>query len=291
LEKIVSFSFQKIFFLFFLFFLLSSQVWSSEIKRTQILMGDIPVTIQIKTRESLKTKAMDAMSKAFQKAQNLENILSEFKPNSEVSFFNHLPPSKSMALSSPFFEVMNLALQVSIQSDGAFDVTYPSGPPISYRDLILDKVHHSILKLKPLKIGLGGIAKGYIVDYMSATLRKKGFKNFLIAAGGDLYAQGRWTVQIINPKTNQPSDLTLLLKNQAASTSGLYERGNHIVDARTHQKTKKLLSTTIIAKNASLADAWDTTSFILGEEETRKRLPKKIILILIDLQGKTKFIF
>lgn len=287
----MSFSLQRIFFLFFFFFSFSSQVWSFEINRTQILMGDIPVTIRIKTNESLKTKAVYAMSQAFQKAQNLENILSEFKPNSEVSSFNRLPSSYNMVLSRPFFEVINLALKVSIQSDGAFDITYPSGPGISYRDLSLDKSRHKILKLKPLQIALGGIAKGYIVDKMSHALKKEGFKNFFIAAGGDVYAQGTWEIQIINPKTKQPSHLTLVLINQAASTSGLYERGSHIIDARTHQKTKKLLSTTIIAKNSSLADAWDTTAFILGEEEIRKKLPKKMTLILIDHQGKIKFIF
>ena len=131
------------------------------------------------------------------------------------------------------------------------------------------------------KVAFGGIAKGFAVDEAGKILKALGFDDFLIDAGGDLFAQGSncqgktWRIGIRDPRdASQLSDI-ILVKDAAVTTSGDYEqhyeirgqRWSHIIDPVTGYPQKRVVSATVIAPNAQEADALSTALCVLGGEK------------------------
>jgi thiamine biosynthesis lipoprotein len=145
---------------------------------------------------------------------------------------------------------------------------------VSYRDLQLDPDRRTITLLRPLTLDLGAVVKGLAVDAAARELEP--FRDFAIDAGGDLYlggsnAQGSpWCVGIRHPRRENELIDSLRVSNQAVCTSGDYERrspaGNHILDARTGKPTQAVVSATVVASGAMLADGLATAAFVLGPE-------------------------
>ncbi len=240
------------------------------VTRTQLLMGNVPVSLSIKTSKKNEGKAMEAMEAAFNEARRLENEVSEWAPESQTSLLNRKAGKALIPIGKDLIEILQLARQVSEITEGAFDITFASpcrgrsSTCPSYKDVIV-LAELSLGYLRPgVKIALSGIAKGYIVDRMSDMIRKAGFKRFLVNAG-DLFASGRWEIGIRNPNHPDQVICRLKIKNQAVSTSGLYERGAHSVDPRTRKTPRHLKSVTVIARTSALADALATGAFVLGK--------------------------
>ena len=137
------------------------------------------------------------------------------------------------------------------------------------------------LRRAGMKIGLGGIAKGYAVDRCAAVLRGAGLHDFMVQAGGDLYVSGRkgtvnWVVGIRDPRGG-PRDIIarMPIQDHAFSTAGDYERGfilngrryHHILDPSTGYPATASREVTIFAPTAFLADALDDSVFILGPQK------------------------
>jgi thiamine biosynthesis lipoprotein len=130
-------------------------------------------------------------------------------------------------------------------------------------------------------VHLGGIGKGYAVDKAVAILRTRGFSNFLVQAGGDLYAAGMrggrpWRVGIRDPRGAPDQSFAAVdLSDSTFSTSGDYERFflyggrryHHIIDPDTGEPTRHTRSVTILATSATQSDAIDTGVFLLGPDE------------------------
>jgi thiamine biosynthesis lipoprotein len=141
----------------------------------------------------------------------------------------------------------------------------------SYRDIELDAGRRTIRLHRPLTLDLGAVAKGLAIDLAARELQP--FVDFAIDAGGDLYLGGLsdqggpWSIGIRDPR--QPGKLIARVpaSNQAVCTSGNYERGPHLLDARSGDCARSLASATVIAPNAMLADALATAAFVLGPEE------------------------
>ena len=129
------------------------------------------------------------------------------------------------------------------------------------------------------ELGLGGIAKGYIVDRAADVLKKAGVQAFLVQAGGDLYGAGRkpdgspWVSGIQDPRGPRGSFFaTIELTDHAFSTAGDYARsyviGNrryhHIIDPHTGYPATACRSVTVWADDATTADGVDDAVFILG---------------------------
>ncbi|MBI2340505.1 MAG: FAD:protein FMN transferase [Deltaproteobacteria bacterium] len=272
--------------------------------RTQVLMGDVPVSLTIKAPESKKIAAFTAMEEAFDRAREIEGEVSEFRPNSQTSRLNRNAGGEWMPIGEHLTRILELSFRISDLTNGAFDVTFASpDKAVTFRDIELrgDKSPHppffkggnksvtplsqrggggdfyARLSKRGTNISVSGIAKGYIVDQMADSLKKAGFKKFLINAGGEILARGRWKVSIRDPENPDGEPvLNLKIKNRAVSTSGLYERGHHIFDANTKKPVERSGSVTVIAKNSSLADAWDTAAFIMGKEKIeaiRNKIP------------------
>lgn len=248
------------------FLLFSYAAFAETIIRTQILMGNIPVSVSIDTAQSRRGLAIGTMEKAFAEAKRVENTVSEWREESDATRLNQNAGKAWVPIGKDMRQILLLSRDISEKTDGAFDITFPSSDrQATYRDILLEpELSLAFLPRKGMRIAVSGIAKGYIVDRMSDVLKKAGFKKYLINAG-DIYAQGRWTVGIRDP--DGPPEAFLCqatLENQAISTSGNYERGPHLIDPTTKKPALGFKSLTVIAQKAALADALGTGLFVAG---------------------------
>jgi thiamine biosynthesis lipoprotein len=198
-------------------------------------------------------------------------------------------PTRASAI---LFEAVRFALLVADETDGAFDPTLgsrmtargynrhylthatidaPGSDDASFRDVVLDANHQTILLRCPLTLDLGAVAKGLAVDAAARELQP--FRDFCIDAGGDIYCGGRnpagkaWSVGIRHPRRREEIVDRFQVSDCAVCTSGDYERGAHILDPRDAVPAPLVASATVIAPNAMLADALATAAFVLGPEE------------------------
>ena len=262
------------------------------------------VTITVAAAESKAVLA--AIDAGFAEVTRLENVLSEWRPDSEISAVNRQAGKQAVKVGKEVFQVFKMARDVSVKSGGAFDVTFaalgglwnykaknPRVPDkqeiekrarlVDYRQLVLNEKERSVMLKKPgMRTGLGGIAKGYVVDRVSAVLSKQGCPNHLVIAGGDLYASGtrgdrKWRIGIRNPK-NRDLYAAVEVENEGVATSGNYEkffyqdgvRYHHILDPKTGWPARGTSSVTVVAKSAAAADAYATALFVLGPEKALK---------------------
>jgi thiamine biosynthesis lipoprotein len=152
---------------------------------------------------------------------------------------------------------------------------------VDYRRVEIS-AEHAVRLGKDQKMGLGGIAKGYIVDRAARVLREAGLDAFLVQAGGDLYGAGhkpdgsRWVSGIQDPRGALGQYFaTIELEDHAFSTAGDYARAyviggkryHHIIDPRTGYPATACRSVTVWAPDAFIADAVDDAVFILGPEK------------------------
>ncbi|MFC1654596.1 FAD:protein FMN transferase [Myxococcota bacterium] len=277
------------------------------------------VTITISAAESEGVLA--AIEAGFAEVKRLENVLSEWRPDSQISAVNRHAGKNPVRVGREVFRVFEMALEVSKKSDGAFDVTFaalgglwdykaknPRIPDkkeigkrarlVDYRQLVLNEKNRSVmLKKAGMRTGLGGIAKGYVVDRVSAVLAEEGYPNHLVIAGGDLYASGtrgyrKWRIGIRDPK-NRGLYAAVEVHNEGVATSGNYEkffykdgvRYHHILDPKTGWPARGTASVTVFAKSAAEADAWATALFVLGPEKALKTAAKEGLELFVFDEG------
>jgi thiamine biosynthesis lipoprotein len=233
-------------------------------------------------------------------AGRVEHMMSEWKPGSALSKVNARAGVEAVEVPPELFGVLGRAMDVSVASGGAFDPSWaalwdlwrfdrpprvPSRdevaarlPLVDYRGIVLDPVARSVfLRRKGMLLGLGGIAKGYSLDRGTALLRERGFHNFILDGGGQVYASGTrgarpWRVGIQDPRDQTSWFAVLELRNASLSTSGDYEhfflvdgvRYHHILDLRTGFPARGCRSVTVIASDGMTADALSTAAFVLG---------------------------
>jgi thiamine biosynthesis lipoprotein len=209
-----------------------------------------------------------------------------------------------VAVSPMLFHALSFSLAVARDTDGAFDptigrqmealgfnrshrddavVTSPfDNTPVSFRDIELDDVQHTVCINRPLALDLGAVAKGLAIDLASREL--DAFPHFAIDAGGDQFFRGHnahdepWSVGIRHPRERDRTITTLRVTNRAVCTSGDYERVlpspgadgtsvHHLRDARTGASAYALASVTVLAPTAMVADALATAAFALGPND------------------------
>lgn len=247
--------------------------------------------------------AARAVEAGFDEIRRLEAMMTTWSPTSEVSQINAQAGVAPVHVSDETFDVIEMAQRSARMSQGAFDISFyamhglwkfdedlevkvPTRaeiearlPLIDYRKIIADPRKKTVfLEKKGMAIGLGGIAKGYAVDRAVAILRRAGFNDAIVQAGGDLMFTGSkggkpWSAGIRDPRGPRGSYFAVLrLENHAFSTAGDYERYffldgkryHHIIDPKTGYPATRSRSVTIYAPNAFLADAIDDAVFILG---------------------------
>jgi FAD:protein FMN transferase len=254
-------------------------------------------------KEADAAKAAEAV---FNEMKRLDATMTTWTDTSEVSKVNAAAGGKPVAVGPETFEVIERALDISKKSGGLFDISFgafkglwkfdedmdgalPSEDDVkarmklvNYKDIAIDKKKRTVLlKKKGMYINLGGIAKGYAVDKCVAMLKKAGFKDFMVQAGGDMYVAGKkgtdpWVVGIRDPRGERDDMFALMpIEDHSFSTSGDYERGfvkdgvryHHILDPRTGHPAHASRSVTIRTKDAFTADAWSKVMFIAGYKD------------------------
>jgi thiamine biosynthesis lipoprotein len=242
------------------------------------------------------------ISGVFREIARLETILSEWRPDSDISRVNSAAGEAPVHVPSELLEVMGVADQVSRATDGAFDATWEPlstiwkmndpnfRPPnaeavasarklVDYRDVVLDVEKQSVfLRRRGMRLGLGGIAKAYIAERAADFAVANGVSDVMIDAGGDIVARGRngerpWTIGIRDPRSNGTLLAKIELRDQAVVTSGDYEhfvdqggrRYHHLLDPRTGYPASASRSATVVAPRGALADALATGLFVLGD--------------------------
>jgi thiamine biosynthesis lipoprotein len=250
--------------------------------------------------------AARAAEAVFNEMKRLDLEMSNWKPTSDVSQINAAAGVKPVQVSEETFAVIARAVDVSRRSNGVFDITIEAfrgvwkfdsdmdgtlpDPAevkqrlalVNWKDIALDPRQHSVfLRRKGMAITLGGIAKGYAVDKCVAILRARGFTDFMMQAGGDMYIAGKkdnepWVVGIRDPRGPTNTMFAVApIEDHSFSTSGDYERGfvkdgvryHHIIDTRTGQPAHASRSVTVRAHDAFTADAWSKVMFILGPRD------------------------
>jgi FAD:protein FMN transferase len=270
-------------------------------------MGTQVHIIALTNPESDAPRTQATIQHAFKEIRALEQRMSEWRPDSEISEVNRRAGSP-VQVSLETFEVVSKALWAGKLSHGTFDISFaslgelwkfgdaaeaePKLPTkaqvraalrfVDYRRIQMDEGVRTISIPRGAKLGLGGIAKGYIVDRAVQVLRGRGLRSFLVQAGGDLYGAGSkpdgspWVSGIQDPRGPQGSFFaSIQLTDHAFSTAGDYARAflkngkryHHILDPRTGYPATACRSVTVWAPDATTADAIDDGVFILGPEK------------------------
>jgi FAD:protein FMN transferase len=273
---------------------------ASLVEQSRLAMGS-SLRVAVWTADSKgATRAIDEVYAEFDR---LDHILSVWQPGSEVQRLNAAAGRGPVPIGPDLRAVLETAAEASRRTGGKFDITFgalsdvwrfdhdqdnrlPTAaeigarlPLIDYTAVRVDADAGTAEILRPgMRVHLGGIGKGYAVDQGAAILRRAGYRDFLIQAGGDLYAAGHrgdrpWRAGLFDPRgTDAATFASIELADETFSTSGDYERFfiqdgvryHHLLDPDTGQPARMCRSVTILARNALTADWASTGVFILG---------------------------
>ncbi len=258
--------------------------------------------------------------------QRIDNDMSPWIETSELARLNRDAAQKPVPVSNEFYDLIQTSLKYSELTGGAFDITFASvgflydyragvrpnnqqrdqaTALINYRNLKLDKAHHTIRYNQPgVRIDLGGIAKGHAVDRSIALLQALGIKSALVTAGGDSRTIGerwgrQWNIGVRHPDDADKLVAVIPLQDVAVSTSGDYQRYfdengvryHHIIDPASGDSARELRSVTIIGPDATTTDALSTSVFVLGVTKGLDLINRLsgIDAILVDAQGRLHY--
>lgn len=258
------------------------------------------------TYRAFGENAASAVTEAKAALLRLESILSRFIPGSEVSMINQNAGKGYVNIGSETFEVLSCASRLSKISEGLFDITVgplvdlwrynhsfqvPEDEEIrhalslvNYRDLMLNPDEQSASLRRPEQsIDLGGIGKGYISDCLVKTLQNYGVVSAFVNIGGNVSTLGNkpngsyWSVGIRHPRRSACLIGAVKVTNRAVVTSGDYERyfvdgtgkrRHHIINPTTGYPVESgLISVTVVAESAMVADGLSTSIFAAGMDK------------------------
>jgi thiamine biosynthesis lipoprotein len=245
-------------------------------------------------------KCIDA---AVLEIQRIEKLLTTFKDDSDTNRINAQAGISAVKVEREVVDLIMRSLKISHITQGSFDITYGSVDKslwnfdkdmkqlpdaataktsvrlINYKNVIVDEKASTVfLKEKGMRIGFGGIGKGYAAEKAKIILQQMGIKSGIVNAAGDLSAWGfqpngePWTIGIADPDATHHPFSSLNITNMAVATSGNYEKYvvidgkkySHTIDPKTGLPVSGIKSVTIIAPNAELADALATPVMVMG---------------------------
>lgn len=260
---------------------------------------------------------------AVEEIRRIERLLTTYDENSETSQINRYAGLTPITISAETQGLIERSVRISRLTQGAFDITYGSVDKrlwnfdtamtslpdaetakkmvrlIDYRNILLDREQGTVfLKHTGMRIGFGGIGKGYAADRARQLLKGKGVTSGIINASGDLSVWGSqpdgrpWTIGVVHPDASDQPFSYMQLSNMAVATSGNYEKYaiidgkkySHTIDPRTGLPVSGIKSVTIIAPYAEIADAMATPVMVMGIEAGLDMINqmKNIECILID---------
>lgn len=247
--------------------------------------------------------AFERIEEAIHEIRRIEKLLTTYDEQSETNRINQAAGLGPVQVSLETVQLIQRAIRISDLTQGAFDLTYGSVDKrlwnfdetmtalpdtktakrmvrlINYRNIIVDPQAQTVfLKEKGMRIGFGGIGKGYAAEMAKKVLKAAGVKSGIVNASGDLTVWGvqpngeAWTIGIVDPNFSNKIFSYLTVTDMAVATSGNYEKFimvngvkySHTINPKTGLPVRGIKSVTIITPNAEIADAMATPVTIMG---------------------------
>ena len=271
-------------------------------QRNELLMGN---RFDLGVVGDDEVKANQALDKAIIEIKRIEALLSTYQANSQINQVNSNAGISPVKVDEEVFNLVERAQRISELTQGAFDLSYGSLDKslwnfdqnmkqlpskelaknavhlINFKNILLDRANETIfLAKKGMRIGFGGIGKGYAADQAKKVLVGLGFTDGIVNASGDMCAWGKradgedWTVGISNPDFPRDILSEFSLNDSAVATSGNYEKFvlidgqkySHTIHPKTGFPIQGIKSVTVFAPFAELADALTTPIAVMGVE-------------------------
>jgi len=270
--------------------------------------------------------AEEAINAAVAEVSRIEELLSTFRENSQTNLVNRHAGIQPVRVDNEVIRLILRSQKISGLTQGAFDITYgsidrslwnfdvkmtalpdrqralQSVSLINYKNIIVNSLDSTVmLKHRGMRIGFGGIGKGYAADCARAVLQQKGIESGIVNAAGDLTTWGTaqngmpWTIGIADPIQKDRPFSTLNISNLAIATSGDYEkyavingkRYAHTIDPKTGLPISGIKSASILCKSAELADALATPVVVMGVKVGLNLINqlRQVACVIIDDEG------
>jgi FAD:protein FMN transferase len=269
-------------------------------RRELKLMGN---QFQITVVGAIEEWANQRIDEAVAEIRRIEDLLSTYKETSETNLINRNAGINPVEVSDEIFNLIERSIRISSITQGSFDISYGSIDKrlwnfdqtmtslpdrstalrmvrlINYQNILLDRENKTVfLKKEGMRIGFGGIGKGYAAEMAKSLLKKNGVSSGIVNASGDLAAWGKqpdgkpWTIGIADPDSVDKPFSYFEIGDGAVATSGNYEKYvvidgkkySHTIDPKTGLPVRGIKSVTIISPNAEICDALATPVTILG---------------------------
>ena len=295
------------------------------VKQDTVLMGS-RFDITIVATDS--TSAENNLNQVIDEIIRIENLISEWKPSSQVSEVNRNAGIKAVKVNKELFNLTKRALTFSEITNGAFDISIAAMDKIwifdgsmeklpsreillkaiekvGYQNIELNEIESTIfLKLPGMKIGFGATGKGYAADQGRLLMKQLNVNAGIVNAAGDMATWGTqpdklpWRIGITNPMNAKKSLKIIEVNNAAITTSGNYEkyvefndkRYSHIINPKTGMPASGLISVTVIGENAETANGLSTSIMVLGHEKGLELLKNypNYTCLILTDKGKVK---
>ncbi|CAD0218178.1 FAD:protein FMN transferase [Chryseobacterium sp. JV274] len=295
-----------------------------EFKRPQKLMGNAFEITVVSDDENSANQHIDA---AIEEILRIEKLLTTFSEESQTNLINRNAGIEPIKVDWEIFDLIERSLKISRITDGYFDISYggidksfwnfdkemkelPNPEVIkdhlklvNYQNIILDREKQTVfLKEKGMRIGFGGIGKGYAAEMAKQMLQNRGVTAGIVNASGDLTTWGNqadgkpWTVGIADPDNAKQPFSYMNITDMAIATSGNYEKFvvingkkySHTINPKTGTPVSGVKSVTIFCPNAEIADAMATPVSIMGIDAALNMINQinHLECIIIDDQDK-----
>ena len=294
------------------------------VHKTKYIMGTV---YEIAAFDDSPAHASQVMDKAFAEIVTLDNMMSNYKPVSDLSRLNRNAHFHAEQVPEDLYKVIEESLRYSRISDGKFDISVAPLVDLWKAALRgeLSPTHEEVEKQKAcvgyqnlellppdrvefhspcMRIDLGSIGKGYAVDRAVEILRANGIKNALIDAGqSTIYGMGAppgrsaWEVHLRDP-SNRVDPIVMLNENSVSTSEqtppSLLGNGTagHIIDPATGKPLETKYALSIAAKTGTASDALSTTLLLAGPEKGRRIVQQvpEAAAIWVSADGQTEMV-
>lgn len=303
---------------------------SAELERMESSAQIMGSEFRIACYAPSKKRAAGAITAAFDEVRRVDGFLSHYKPDSELSRVNRDAANRAVPISAEFAELLARCQRYTAASDGAFDIavgalvdawgfytgqgTKPSWFALwrgrrnsGSQHVALDPAGPAVrFRREGLRLDPGGFGKGYAVDRAVSVLREYGIERALVSSGtSSVFALGSppeaslgWPLDLRSPSASQAVAETLVLRDEAVSTSGSYEkffehggkRYGHILDPRTGLPSEGIDSVSVVAARTLDTEAWATALFVNGADWFRANPLPGLRVFLCEAESRCRWL-
>lgn len=285
---------------------------SIEVRRCRPLLGTFVEIVAHGRDERLLVRGIEA---GFDAIACVNRLMGFHNPVSDVSRMNRDAFPKGVIVHPWTWHVMKAAKRFAEESQGIFDITvarlltkwnylprspYQIGSTATSRDIFLRR-NYEVFFRRGLIVDLGGIAKGFAVDRAVHTLKENGIECGIVNAGGDLRTFGAASqlIHLRHPSDPRRVSGAVRLRERAMATSGIYferrqYRGEYVaplLDGRTGQPGRELISVSVAAAECMIADALTKVVFVLRENAAGLLAQYGADALLLESDGAPSWMF